>query len=206
MRVNLRLDRKGFEHAATATLSRAVYYGLGSHQNNLSIPNAEKALELYWIYQPLQVTATTIARVSVAIFIIRLFPTKLVMKRFLIILTAINAIVGIVGFTLIFTQCTPSRKLWVTNMPGHCSSPDIQKDVALLKAGEYLCQNRVALQLTSTPVTAISAFSDLITAAWPIAILWTLHMKVSRKIFLGFLFALTVMYTAYHPNSVSENI
>ena len=199
MPVNLRRDRKGFDLAATATLSRAVHYGLGSHQNTLSITNAEKALELQWIYQPLQVTATTISRVSVAIFIIRLFPTKQLMKRFLIVLTAVNAIVGIVGFTLIFTQCTPWRKLWMTNTPGYCSSPEIQKEIVLLKAGECFCQVCVAFDLTCAPATAISAFSDLVTAAWPIAILWTLHMRLSRKIFLGALFGLTVLYIACHP-------
>ena len=43
---------------------------------------------------------------------------------------------------------------------------------------------------------ATSAFSDLATAAWPIAIVWTLHMRLQKKIYLMTLFALTVVYVS----------
>ncbi|CAD6579774.1 MAG: hypothetical protein ASARMPRED_009244 [Alectoria sarmentosa] len=162
------------EYAATSILSRAVYFGLGSHQETLSPESARQALEFLWIYQPVQVTSTIIARISVAIFVIRLFPSKKAMKKFLITLTTFNAAVGIAGFTLIFTQCSPPQKLWNDKVEGHCINSDIQRDMAMFKA-------------------SISAFSDLATAVWPITIVWTLHMKLQRKVFLGTLFALTLV-------------
>ncbi|CAD6594347.1 MAG: hypothetical protein ASARMPREDX12_008697 [Alectoria sarmentosa] len=162
------------EYAATSILSRAVHFGLGSHQETLSPESARQALEFLWIYQPVQVTSTIIARISVAIFVIRLFPTKKAMKKFLITLTTFNAAVGIAGFTLIFTQCSPPQKLWNDKVEGHCINSDIQRDMAMFKA-------------------SISAFSDLATAVWPITIVWTLHMKLQGKVFLGTLFALTLV-------------
>lgn len=187
------------DYSALIVLSFAVHYGLGSHQNTLSPANASHALELQWIFQPLQVAATIIARVSIAILLIRLFPTKKSMKWFLIVLTGLNVAVGIPGITLIFTQCTPSRKLWDhTVAGGYCIDPNIQKSVALLKACKLslpavFTSNFYKRKLKSQSVIALSAFSDLATAIWPFAIISTLHMKPQQKAFLGTLFALTLV-------------
>ena len=103
----------------------------------LSPENALKALEFQWIFQPVQVVSGIFSRVSVAIMVIRLFPSKKALKNFLIALTALNVIVGVSGLVLIFTQCTPSRKLWDQSVTGHCLDSNIQKDLAIFKACEY---------------------------------------------------------------------
>lgn len=192
--VNLPVESQFLEYAATSILTQAVHFGLGKHQSTLNPENASRALEFQWIYQPVQVTSTIISRISVAILVIRLFPTKMALRKFLIILTAFNAVVGILAFTVIFTQCSPSRKLWDDKVAGHCISSNVQRDLAIFKACKSIIKEYCAIgEVSPEKKKAISAFSDFITAVWPIAIVWTLNMKLRRKLFLGTLFALTIV-------------
>lgn len=172
VKVSLPVEPQFLEYAATSILSRAVHFGLGSHQETLSPESARQALEFLWIYQPVQVTSTIIARISVAIFVIRLFPTKKAMKRFLIALTTFNAAVGIVGFTLIFTQCSPPQKLWNDKVEGHCINSDIQRDMAMFKACESPLEESCAtLEATSEhkQPSARSATSPLPSGRLPLS-------------------------------------
>ena len=127
--------------AATGVLSAAVSYGLGSHQKNLSPDNVRMALMLQWAYQPLQVISGIIARFSISILLIRLFPSKRIMKWFLIILAAFNALVGAIALILIFTQCTPTAKLWDHGITGgHCVDGSIHRNLAMFKGSKSSLQ------------------------------------------------------------------
>ncbi|SLM40375.1 hypothetical protein LPUS_11156 [Lasallia pustulata] len=162
-------------YAAFGIATASVHHGLGTHQNTLSPSDVRYALEFQWVYQAFVVFSLTLSRVSVSILLIRLFPRKTYMKWTLIILAAVNAIAAVLGVTLIFTQCSPTQKLWDHGIKGgHCISPSVQKDIGLWKA-------------------SLSAASDLLTAVWPIAIVATLHMKPRIKWLLGTLFALTLV-------------
>lgn len=104
----------------------------------MSSGNVRQALELQWIVQPLLATATIVARMSIAILLIRLFLTKQMMKWFLIVITILNILIEIPALVLIFAQCSPSRKLWDDRVTGgHCINSNIQKNVALMK----ICQS-----------------------------------------------------------------
>jgi len=158
-------------------LTVAVHYGFGSHQYLLSEHNATLALMWSWIFQPLKVISDCCARISITIFLIRLFERKYALKWTVIILAAVNTIFGIVFSMFIFGVCTPTAKLWDHSITtGSCRSPHIQSNLAITKA-------------------TWAGFADVITAVWPIAIIYHLKMKSREKAFLGLIFALSLAAT-----------
>lgn len=161
--LNLPVELQILEYAATSILTRAVHFGLGMHQNTLSSENARRALEFQWIYQPVLVASTIISRISVAILVIRLFPTKIALKRFLITLTAFNAVIGILALTMIFTQCAPSRKLWDDKVAGHCISGNVQRDLAIFKACKSIITECCAIPEVSSEMKKPSARSAILS-------------------------------------------
>ena len=118
-----------------AIVSEAVRWGFGKHQASLPLRDAIQAIKYAWIAQMPIVLALTMARISIAAFLLRLFAARKWLKWFLIVMTIINTIFAIVPLVMIFSQCSPVNALW--NPPiGHCWDPKIQRDFAVVSSGK----------------------------------------------------------------------
>ena len=69
------------------------------------------------IMQPFLVTGLMFARISITILLIRLFPTKTQLGRFLIDITIVNYISTVLPL-VIFT-CIPAQAHWDKSLHGH---------------------------------------------------------------------------------------
>ena len=177
-------------YAGISLLTTSVSYGFGKHQHVIPSQNLVPALMYHWIAQPFLVTGILVARISITVLLIRLFPTKELLRRFLIVITVINTVSTVIPVTLIFA-CTPVQRQWDESLPGHCVSPHLQAAFAITKAGILLFLSRSRNFINDK--LGLSAITDLSTALWPIAIIWKLHMRLRDKAALGFIFGLSLL-------------
>ena len=65
-------------------------------------------------------TSLTFARISICCFLARFFTTDLKWKRTLYTIITLVIITYMIWLALYFTRCSPVRKLFYPNIPGHC--------------------------------------------------------------------------------------
>ncbi|CAD6592398.1 MAG: hypothetical protein ASARMPREDX12_006066 [Alectoria sarmentosa] len=164
------------DFVGVAVVSEAVRWGYGRHQASLPLENVVQAVKYAWIAQMPIVLALTIARVSIAAFLLRLFAANKWLKWFLLVMTLVNTIFAILPLIMIFAQCTPVTALW-DPPTGHCWNPKIQRDFAVVSS-------------------AITAFTDLTFALFPIALVFRLQMKLRHKLGLASLLGLGIVAMA----------
>ena len=129
------------DFVGVAVVSEAVRWGYGRHQASLPLENVVQAVKYAWIAQMPIVLALTIARVSIAAFLLRLFAANKWLKWFLLVMTLVNTIFAILPLIMIFAQCTPVTALW-DPPTGHCWNPKIQRDFAVVSSGQSSCFSR----------------------------------------------------------------
>ena len=120
-------------------------YGLGRHQDMLQPKDRVNALLWQWIAQPIELTAMMLGRISICVMLIRLFPTKIWLARFLVTITALGVVFTVLPSAMIFS-CRPVQAMWDESLDGWCPDPKIQVSFALTKAGESLYQPRTRVE------------------------------------------------------------
>lgn len=93
--------------------SKAYEWGLGKRDYNLRMPDEMvNTLKYNWVaIGPGQMTSI-LARVSITLSLIHLFGVHKWFKMFLIIITSLQTVVGIVMICLTYTQVRPVEGLW----------------------------------------------------------------------------------------------
>lgn len=175
----------------TALATIASYYGTGRHAIDLSAYQQIQSTKYNWLSQGFHVMSTNWGKVSVALFMLRISQRakhhRPAMWTGIAVLTIINA----VCVYTIYGQCTPTARLWNSEVEGSCWDPNVQKNYAFfqgctLHSYYLLC----TIQLT---VAAASALSDLLLAIYPLFTIGPLQMAIKVKIGLGFVLSLGVM-------------
>lgn len=88
-------------------------YGLGKHDQDLVLPDQMvDILKWIWIASPAGMMVTVLARISIAILLVRLFGVRTWFKRFLISFTALQSLVCTIIPILTFVQVDPVEGLW----------------------------------------------------------------------------------------------
>jgi hypothetical protein len=99
--------------AFQCTITYSLKYGLGKHDRDLWPWELVQILKWNWIALPGAVITSMLARISVTILLIRLFGVVYSwFKWFLIAITMIQVIGGIVLIPITFLQATPTEALW----------------------------------------------------------------------------------------------
>ena len=127
-----------------------VHDGVGRHQYYLSLtPALLKQLSnaVMWTYisEPILILSTLWTKLSISIFLLRIFGTKMLWRWGLYFIMAFAAATSISSAAIVLAQCQPVQKLWDPLISGSCWSPDIQ-----LKIGDY----NGGWLITSTNITA----------------------------------------------------
>ena len=111
-------------NAAFAT--RAYMWGLGMHDADLSFDEIVNALKWVWLGTFPGLLVTIIARVSIAILLVRIFGTKRLLKWYLIIFTTLTSIATLVLLIIIWVQVSPIQGLWNPLLPARRWDPKIE--------------------------------------------------------------------------------
>lgn len=114
-------------------------------------------LKINFITQPVYVVAITSVKISIALFLLRIAPSKLY-RKFL---------KGMIGFLIVYTtvcllelflQCTNLAVLWDPRLPSVCWDPSLLRSLSYAASG-------------------INIVTDLLFAGLPIPMLWNVQIK-----------------------------
>ncbi|KAG4441856.1 hypothetical protein IFR05_002657 [Cadophora sp. M221] len=141
--------------------------GLGKHFYNVPPANIIALLKIFYAVQLFYVFLQTLAKLSILLLYLRIFPSKQ-FRRILIIAMVFMVCHGTGFFFVVAFQCLPVRSIWDRQIVGECVNPQ-----ALIYAG-----------------AGFSIFEDFAIMLLPIFELKGLNLSRRKRIALGFMFAL----------------
>ena len=154
------------------------HFGFGRHLIYLAPSNVVQAAKWDWIVQIPWVFLTTCTRLSISVFLYRLFATKESSRRVLYVIIALTVTSNVALIVTVLSQCSPLQKNWDRAIPGHCWNPTKTIDVSLFQGGESTFKElRGELKMS-----AASALCDFSLAFLPIVFLWNVQIKGHIKI------------------------
>ncbi|PTU19741.1 hypothetical protein P175DRAFT_0547648 [Aspergillus ochraceoroseus IBT 24754] len=158
----------------TALVAVSILHGTGRHMDELTKSQQILSGKFQLLSQGFHVMSTNWGKVSVALFLVRIISGvkqhKQVMYAGMILLTIINGL----GVYTIYGQCTPTAKIWNSNLEGSCWPSDMQRDYAFFQG-------------------SVSAFTDLVLAVYPLFTISRLQMATKVKVGLGFVLSLGII-------------
>ena len=116
-------------------LAISISAGLGRHAFYLTLDQLEKALKWLDIGQVMLVISPMLTKISISLFLLRLFQIKKVYSWSLY-----GLMIFIVGSNLplviiLMAQCQPNKKLWLPWIPGNCWSLQVEIRYAYYQGG-----------------------------------------------------------------------
>ncbi|RYP58492.1 hypothetical protein DL769_008935 [Monosporascus sp. CRB-8-3] len=174
---------------SSACLTKAYTWGLGKHDADLMyVPQAINIFKWGWISAVPGTVGTIIARISIAVLLVRLFGSKKWLKWFLVVYTVLQTVVAIVFLIILFSSARPVEGLWNSLMLAQRLDPRIKLYAAIV-------------------AQSLLTFSDLAYVLFPVSVIWKLHMPLRQKVGLVALMAMSlVTMTASILKTVLSNI
>ncbi|CZR50131.1 uncharacterized protein PAC_00003 [Phialocephala subalpina] len=141
--------------------------GFGKHFYNIPPQNITSLRELYYVSQIFYTLVHPIAKVSILLLYLRIFPNKTfqLITRFCIGFMAIHILVF---FFVVVFQCVPVKSIWDTSIKGKCLNLNV-----VIYTG-----------------SAVSIVEDVVIILLPIPQLMALNFTGRKKWALGFMFSL----------------
>lgn len=116
----------------------AVYNGLGRHISTLTPEHTTQAIKWDFVQSLPLGLAAMFTKISIFIFLRRLFVTmhtRWTWSWTLHFVNAVNIAANLASATTVLTQCTPARKLWDPTVPGTCWLQKTQAAVGIFQGG-----------------------------------------------------------------------
>ena len=125
--------------------STAVHYGLGKHIYSLSPEQIHQAVKWNYIQSLPLGLAAMCTKISIFIFLRRIFlttQTKWTWTWSLHFINGVNIAANLASATTELAQCTPVTKLWDPSVPGSCWPPSTQAAVGIFQGGILLAGSK----------------------------------------------------------------
>lgn len=144
-----------------------IYADEGGCRHAASLADAQitSTGRLNWISQPICVAGLTTGKISVACLNLRLQPPTRWRTNLLVGLCTLMVCVNTTLVILMFTQCIPVNRLWSPPSlvaDGHCFNPDV-------------------ISIVTQAGSSYMAFMDLVLAAIPVHMIWSLQQMDKKK-------------------------
>ena len=164
----------------------SVHYGLGQHIDSLPDDQISPAIEWDYVQSLPSGLAAMFTKISIFIFLRRLFVTSHTTWPWRVALHTVNAVnilANLASATTVLAQCTPVTKLWNPAVPGSCWSPQDQMAVGIFQGGwSHMLHSNTYEHSQLITGSASSAFCDICFATLPIIFLWNVHISTRTKI------------------------
>ena len=115
-----------------------MYHGLGKHASSLSPAQIHQTIKWGYVQSVPLVLAAMCTKISIFIFLRRMFlttQTKWTWTWTLHFINGVNIAANLASATTQLTQCTPATKLWDPTVPGSCWTPGTQAAVGIFQGG-----------------------------------------------------------------------
>ncbi|KAE8389780.1 hypothetical protein BDV23DRAFT_156481 [Aspergillus alliaceus] len=151
-------------------------YGIGRKRKDLEEDHIEAALFWWWLGQTSYVFTCVVAKVSIALALLRLTVAKL-HSILLWVVIAISIIVGLVFWFMLTLQCQPVSHFWQRTKPGTCMDTGSLVNIAYV-------------------YSVFATICDFILGLLPIALVWNLQMNTKTKAALAGILSLGCIASA----------
>ncbi|OOG00014.1 hypothetical protein ASPCADRAFT_126894 [Aspergillus carbonarius ITEM 5010] len=151
-------------------------YGMGQKLEQLGSGHLETALFWWWLGQTSYVVTVVVAKISIALALLRLTVSKIHMIL-LWSVVGVSIAVGLVFWFMLTFECKPVSHFWQRESPGSCMAIDYLLDIAYVYS-----------------VTAM--LCDLILGLLPIFLVWKLQMSRQTKAALAGILSLGCVASA----------
>jgi hypothetical protein len=169
-------------------------WGLGHHGANLTHKETTMSQLYQWMFGTSSIIAAALGKITVILFILQ-FESQTEHKRkyFLYFLAFGTVVINTVIIGLIWTQCSPTAKMWDISILGKCDGRPTEQKVSYFQGSKNspVLINSPCSRLMAK--TGFGAFTDLALAIYPIAVFWTLSMPRNVKVGLSVLFSFGIM-------------
>ena len=122
---------------------KMVQNGLGKHIGCISLTGLIHVSKLIIIGEVLLLFSTLFSRVSICVFLLRIFTVnkswRWTLYAIIGLTTALNVILAVTNFS----QCTPRAKLWNPLLPGKCWDHQVILGLAYFQGGEWFSMLRL---------------------------------------------------------------
>lgn len=150
------------------TTSRTVYYSslylAGDYSTKAeALHDAIIALEWSSIAAPIGIFSGLCTRLSICLFLLRIFRTKREWRWGLYAVMIFATAVTVPTIVSLLAQCSPVQKLWDPLLPGSCWSPQTVIDIGYFNG-------------------AASVLCDWVLATLPIVFMWNIQMRIRVKV------------------------
>ncbi|OAA57526.1 hypothetical protein SPI_07185 [Niveomyces insectorum RCEF 264] len=145
-----------------------------------SMVDSSHALEFDWLGQPWFMMGTTLAKISICFFFIRLVGA---VKQWRILLSSQILLMAVLNLAFSLTtnlQCRPLQKLWDPTVPGECWNPNVQLNIGYFQGG-----------------VAFSVFWWLFLSLFPVMIVRDFEMHQRMRWPFYFLSSLSLMAAVF---------
>src|SRR3569833_1352968 len=102
---------------------------------SVSMSDSAHGLEFDFLGQPRFMMGSTMAKISICLFFIRLVGA---VKQWRILLSCQIFFMAVINLAFSLTtnlQCRPLEKLWIPSVPGQCWSPSVQTNIGYFQGG-----------------------------------------------------------------------
>lgn len=115
-----------------------VHYGTGRHLEFLTDEQQAMSVKLDWVSQAFHITSTSVAKISIVLFIRQIIGNGQRTMVFLYGMVGTLCAVSALCIAFIFAQCTPTAALWDPRLAAtaKCWSPKVQQDLGYFIACE----------------------------------------------------------------------
>jgi hypothetical protein len=156
-----------------------VIYGGGRHLAYLDPETAKMGLKLNFIFEPIYIWAITVVKISIAIFLTRITPTKFY-KILLWSVTGVLVAYTAVCFIAMLNECKNLAYLWDSTVVTTCWSPESPVIMGEINAGGFPSLDS-SNPLLIAGYIALNILTDLLFAFLPIPMLWHVHIDLRTK-------------------------
>lgn len=166
--------------ASTIFLTVSINYGLGEHvdADTLLPEQISAAIKWSWINQALGIFAIALGKLAIVAFLQQIHGPEHRGRVLMLWGVAIsNLLINSITIGMIYTQCSPRRRLWNDAIPGSCDG-------------------RRRNQTTAYFQGSWSVFCDLILALYPVAFFWKVRLSMRIKVGLCLLMGLGIIACA----------
>ncbi|KAG0645989.1 hypothetical protein D0Z07_7935 [Hyphodiscus hymeniophilus] len=165
----------------TIFLTVSVMFGLGEHLHTLveKDPALITKNQFYqWIFTTFAIVGISLGKLTIIAFILQIEGSTTYGRKWVLYFFAVSIIiVNIIILPIIWTQCTPTAKIWDESIEGNCNG-------------------RRTNQLYGYFQGSFGAIMDVALALYPIFIFWSLKLQLHVKIGLMVLFGFGIVAAA----------
>ena len=121
-----------------------MHFGLGTPLHDLSGPQIAKNQFYQWIFTTFAITSIALGKLTIIVFMLQFERTDGKNRRvwILYVIAVLTIMVNVAIIPILWTQCSPTVKIWDDSVPGNCAGRSINEKYGYFQGSEKPSRQR----------------------------------------------------------------